>query len=537
MSQKTPLNQILYGPPGTGKTYSIKDKIKEILRAEGDWEEWKNSENLIKDLEEKDRLAFTTFHPAYGYEEFMEGIRPNLDGQTISYHIHDGVFNELCQNAKSNLSFSVDEIIKNYINSFGEDEKREFKTPSKNKKFTIKVIEGKICCKPESSSPEREDKNLTSGIKRYFKGKGKNSYQPSYTPVVADDVLKHAGIKDFNNGENSSKPYFMIIDEINRGNIPKIFGELITLIEDTKRAGTPEEISCTLPYSGEPFSVPENVYIIGTMNTADKSLVSLDIALRRRFVFEEMMPLPKLLYENEYLSGLGDMLSKINRRIEQRSHKIGHAFFIKNETIADVKHALQYKVIPLLQEYEYDDWGKIGKILDIEITEPINFGTVADDVIEKYGITEKNDTQEIFNPSLQPVLPEITPPNEQQSTDYKKTIKKLKKRIPKWMREQKQDIKASVIFRCFLEMRDEQGRTRKSALQSKCIQKQAFSNDKSSGETNVPEDTRIEKFNRSLGFMKTNSGNATGKVFIEQGDYLELSQEAKDILNNSPKDT
>jgi len=164
--------------------------------------------------------------------------------------------------------------------------------------------------------------------------------------------------------------YVLIIDEINRGNISKIFGELITLIEPSKRTGEPEQLSVTLPYSGDSFSVPNNLYIIGTMNTADRSLTSIDTALRRRFDFIEMQSRPELLTEIE-VEGVNIelMLTKMNQRIEvlyDREHTLGHAFFMHlddDSTIADLAVVFERKIIPLLQEYFFEDWEKIRIVL------------------------------------------------------------------------------------------------------------------------------------------------------------------------------
>lgn len=159
--------------------------------------------------------------------------------------------------------------------------------------------------------------------------------------------------------------YVLIIDEINRGNISAIFGELITLIEANKRMGKKEALSIQLPYSKQNFTVPDNLYIIGTMNTADRSAETLDYALRRRFHFIELAPQPTLLHHIGKID-LSKMLAIINHRIEillDKEHQIGHAFFIHIHTIADLKQFFQYQLIPQLQEYFYGDWGKIGLIL------------------------------------------------------------------------------------------------------------------------------------------------------------------------------
>ncbi|ATD40757.1 Endonuclease [Campylobacter jejuni] len=182
-------------------------------------------------------------------------------------------------------------------------------------------------------------------------------------------------LKEFENIQNEKfkikkeilKSYIIIIDEINRGNVSKIFGELITLIEPSKRISEKEELKVTLPYSGEKFGVPKNVYIIGTMNTADRSITSLDTALRRRFEFIEMMPdVSKLSMDCEGIN-LQELLKAINTRIEyllDREKTIGHAFFVSVENLEDLKKVFQNKIIPLLQEYFYNDYALINEVLN-----------------------------------------------------------------------------------------------------------------------------------------------------------------------------
>jgi 5-methylcytosine-specific restriction protein B len=171
------------------------------------------------------------------------------------------------------------------------------------------------------------------------------------------------------------EPYVLIIDEINRGNVSRIFGELITLLEPSKRAGRPEALEVVLPYSRERFSVPQNVYLLGTMNTADRSLAGLDVALRRRFVFHELMPQASLLAgikvrDNNITVSIGELVEVMNQRIEallDREHTIGHAYFLplrKSPRLQDLAYIFRRQVLPLLQEYFFDDWERIRWVLN-----------------------------------------------------------------------------------------------------------------------------------------------------------------------------
>ena len=241
--------------------------------------------------------------------------------------------------------------------------------PGVGKTFTAKRLAYSII---GSKNPERVQ------MIQFHQSYSYEDFIEGYRPTENGFTIKKGSFYKFCKlaEEDDENDYFFIIDEINRGNISKIFGELITLIEDSKREGEPEAMSVILPYSKEKFSVPKNVYILGTMNTADRSISLMDTALRRRFEFVEMMPDEDLLDEVVVEEGINihEMLKIMNRRIEalyDREHTLGHAFFmsLKNEgkaTINQLESIFKNKIIPLLQEYFYEDYEKIMLVLGID---------------------------------------------------------------------------------------------------------------------------------------------------------------------------
>ncbi len=376
-NQNLSLNQILYGPPGTGKTYHTIDKALEILGENLESRDRDEKKAKFDEYVKNGQIVFITFHQSYGYEEFVEGIKPMMNNeansQEIQYEIKDGIFKEICERALENednikdFNFHIDKL-KEIVKEDGNDPEKYFKLP--NTKYSIQYRGGKTFrIKFDDMSKNHKDYpvSIENIIKLYKTSSTNEIYNSAYVKAILN-YLKTQGLKDYQEkDEKTNLPYIIIIDEINRGNISKIFGELITLIEPSKRIGKKEELKVRLPYSGDEFGVPKNVYILGTMNTADRSITSLDTALRRRFEFIEMMPDVSKLSDDYKDVNLRELLKAINTRIEyllDREKTIGHAFFIDVENLEDLKKVFQNKIIPLLQEYFYNDYALINAVLN-----------------------------------------------------------------------------------------------------------------------------------------------------------------------------
>ena len=450
-------NVIFYGPPGTGKTYTTAKRAVEICKTESEKELTDYTEIMKKynELKEKNRIEFITFHQSYGYEEFIEGIKPivlneddeaenesenNQESKTdikiendVKYKIEAGIFKKFCDNAKkaiieskSNIYISPKAIVwkvtvkdKVKEDCFTNNHVRiNFKLGTAGaSKFDNEIKKGDIIITTDGSRTKingiavvTDDKaytlnkaqsdTTTRNVDWLVKGINEDIYEINDEKILprktvtkvpnmkVEDIIKLAKEKEsiVLSKEELSKidikenkePYVFIIDEINRGNISKIFGELITLIEPTKKSGKKECISTKLPYSKKEFTVPDNVYIIGTMNTADRSIALMDTALRRRFKFEEMLPdyhlLEDIFVEDKGVKvNIGAMLKVINERIEylyDREHTIGHAVFLEKMEndkididINKLENIFKKNIIPLLQEYFYEDYEKIRIVL------------------------------------------------------------------------------------------------------------------------------------------------------------------------------
>ena len=458
-------NTILYGPPGTGKTYNtvmyavaiIENKKLEEIKKEN-YTEVIDRYNKYK---EDGLIEFTTFHQSYGYEEFIEGIKPVIhsdeeDETDIQYEVVPGLFKKFCDIAgkpilrKEKCDIGINEsptiwkislegsgenstrteCMKNEHIRIGYDEYgREITNLFKgaagrhilnyfindmsigdivmscydcNTVDAIGVVTGEYEWHDEYPEYKRLRKVnwIVKGIKENIIkiNNGSRLSNPTVYKLRMDlsDVMEiiEKYSKNTIEVEEKKKNHVFIIDEINRGNISKIFGELITLIEPTKRIGQIEGQKVRLPYSQKLFGVPNNVYLIGTMNTADRSIATIDTALRRRFNFKEMLPDSEIL-DGIYVEDISikDIFIKMNKRITvlfDREHTLGHAYFLPLKdapTIETLANIFENSIIPLLQEYFYEDYEKIRMVL----------GDNQKDSEDKQFITiEENDYNDLF---------------------------------------------------------------------------------------------------------------------------------------------
>ena len=380
-------NIILQGAPGTGKTYTTASLAVRLCNPS-----FAELEDHAKVMEEYERLredgqiGFCTFHQSMDYEDFVEGLKPEIQDGHVTYKVEDGIFKRICDKASKAKGKEVtdhDKIdiiacIDDYLQKIkGYENRQEIPTISGSSSIYVWWNEGKKGINIRTTRPRKDKGEQYSpsqpsieAIKKQALGIEKRNPHKDYKEAFIEAVKKEYQGK----GRTSIKPYVLIIDEINRGNISRIFGELITLLEADKRTGGgAHPIKVTLPYSKESFSVPANLYIIGTMNTTDRSTGAIDYAVRRRFAFimletsrevvegsiqdKDVRTKALALFDEINGKGTDDKTSFIATHqagdFDLEDLKVGHSYFIAKD-LPELQRKMRYEVIPLLREYIKD---------------------------------------------------------------------------------------------------------------------------------------------------------------------------------------
>lgn len=372
-----PLNQIFFGPPGTGKTYVTIEAAVKAADPSFAWEDRDNLKAHYDNLVNAGRIRFVTFHQSFSYEDFVEGLSADAIDGKVSYKKRSGVFKELVEDAKASKEEGAevfDAAWQKMLDMLVASDDELTMETVRGKKFKV-AFEGNKTFRVYPEESQNENPYYVASVlnvrKLFYGASKKGMYNPSYVEGMLTFLKEKCGLPEKPPEKQSKKLNFvLVIDEINRGNISRIFGELITLIEPSKRIGAAEALEVTLPLTGDKFGVPDNLYIIGTMNTADRSLAGLDLALRRRFTFVEMPPKPELL-DSLMVDGIniGQMLRVMNQRITallDRDHCIGHAYFmplLDNPSLDLLADIFKQNILPLLQEYFFEDWQRIRWVL------------------------------------------------------------------------------------------------------------------------------------------------------------------------------
>lgn len=383
-----PLNQILYGPPGTGKTYSTVELAYKIIHSDSpsSYEEARNWYKMALAHTEDRQIEFITFHQNYSYEDFVMGIKPDLnEGDGLSFNKHEGIFFKICQRALKNYEDSqkpvevieqekgLEELFDGFKNTVSEILEKDSLYPISGAVNIVEIRDDAFVYLGHNWN------HNTKGIQMKFKDilliynnkNAKDRQSALLTSEISGLAKQHISwyftmVKKFRSFVDTQKlrsttptkkiplkNYVIIIDEINRANISRVFGELITLLEEDKRWGNEFETEVRLPDGVTKFTVPKNLYIIGTMNTADKSIALLDIALRRRFEFTALYPDSSKVSPNYQT-----FFESLNEQIIAKKgidFTIGHSYFMtKNGEELDFVKTMNKKVIPLLNEYFYN---------------------------------------------------------------------------------------------------------------------------------------------------------------------------------------
>jgi hypothetical protein len=424
------LNIILYGPPGTGKTYRLRNHYMELFtdrQAVLGVEE--RASALVKDLAWWEVVALALLDskgnsgtvPQILTHPFITARHKNSNNkkpQTVLWGVLQAHTKTDCPNVKyasrmDPLIFSKDESSVWSVDAkLTETEAPElrailqsFRNPPKEEPV---VNRWKFTTFHQSFSYE----DFVEGIKPQMEDRDDGQLAYEVRPGIFKAICADAEA-------NPGKPYALFIDEINRGNVASIFGELITLIEEDKRLYADNALTPELPYSRKTFGVPPNLYIIGTMNTADRSVEALDTALRRRFTFVEMRPDPSVIkYPASLNVDLPKLLTVINDRIEQlldHDHCIGHAYFMGIKNLADIRSVFANKIIPLLREYFYGNPAKVGMVLGERFVSrksaktPFAVGSWGADELDEKEVFTFPDTSKLTAEDFQTIYVEPSP--------------------------------------------------------------------------------------------------------------------------------
>ena len=374
---------ILQGAPGTGKTYRTASIAVGMCNPTfTDFEDHKKVMEEYERLLNDGQIAFCTFHQSMDYEDFIEGLKPEVKGNAVEYNVENGIFKTICEKAQTKDNVDITTCIDKYLQTIkGYDNKKTIPTLTGKSELYVWWTEDNdtISTRSVLSKCEKGDQYSPSPlniekVKMQAIGEGVENNWRAYAQAFINAVKKEYNLEN----QVSDKPYVLIIDEINRGNVSKIFGELITLLEVDKRSGGgSHHISLKLPYSKEDFSVPSNLYIIGTMNTTDRSTGTIDYAVRRRFAFVTLESKADIIENwcnsesvpSNVKNAALDLFTQINGKgkndtssfiakhksadFELEDLKVGHSYFMAKD-MASLKMKMLYEVVPLIKEYIKD---------------------------------------------------------------------------------------------------------------------------------------------------------------------------------------
>jgi len=379
-------NLILYGTPGTGKTYTVsktaKRFIKNIILGKNfkfNLSQHKDMQDILCNFELQDLIALEIYLSKPKQLKVSELLANNFIFKFLDMKYQNSLDAEKIRAILSIYSRNNPYAL--FINLFNEKHTDYWTLTNSGKEHVQNNLTQKLVgIRTLANFDTSENIKFVTFHQSFAYEEFVEGIKPLPDPDNSGEVLykiKNGVFKEIcmRAKDDSKNDYLIIIDEINRANISKVFGELITLIEDDKRLGMPNELKVTLPYSQEEFGVPKNLYILGTMNTSDRSIALLDIALRRRFTFIELKPDPKLL-ENSIIQGvnLSELLSQLNKRITLligRDYQIGHSYFMKIDNLEALRFTWYHRIIPLLQEYFYHDSRRLKAVIGNAFMEEI----------------------------------------------------------------------------------------------------------------------------------------------------------------------